>query len=66
MKIILHRSRKLFTQHWYFTIIAYNGEVLVTSEMYCNRLDALHSMQQLKTYAGVAPVYDGKGHLIEE
>ncbi len=59
MKFILRRRADDVSVHFWFVIVAGNGETVACSEMYRNRSDARATIDQIKRNVGVAtPVED--------
>ena len=37
----VHKSKKLWKQRWYWKVLHENGNILLTSEMYHNKVDCV-------------------------
>lgn len=56
MKFLIHKSRR--KQPWYYTLVANNNEVLMTSENFYNRDDIVDSITSVKLNVAEASIED--------
>jgi uncharacterized protein YegP (UPF0339 family) len=56
MKFLIHKTRR--KQPWYYTLVANNNEVLMTSENFNNRDDIIDSIASIKSGVLEASIED--------
>ncbi len=56
MKFTIHKSAK--NGQFWFRIVAGNGQILATSEMYKAKASAVNAIESIQSSAGKAPIVD--------
>ncbi len=56
MKFTIHKSAK--NGQFWFRVVASNGQILATSEMYTARASAVNAIESIQKSAGSAPIVD--------
>lgn len=61
MKFRIKKVRKGFKgQKWQYQILGGNNEVMMSSELLNNRVDAYEAVEAIKNQAALAPITEGR------